>query len=683
MDFKKDPPEDFQDLDKMTKEEAREEVEALREGIRYHDERYYVKNRPEISDAAYDRLFSRLQELEEAFPELLSKDSPTQRVGAAPVDKLQRVEHAASMLSLNAALDPKEAERFLDFVQHETGDPAVAFVLEPKFDGLSVELVYERGDLKYGATRGDGQVGEDVTGNLKTIRAIPLRLRKRKDTPAFLSVRGEVFMDRAGFQQLNKRRIETGEEPFANPRNAAAGTMRQLDPRNVADKPLDILFYEILRMEGHQPDSHWEALQRFPAWGLKTCDQNRKVSSFRKIEAYHARLSNQREDLPFELDGIVIKVDNFEQRENLGVRQRSPRWAFAWKFPPKEEITTVEDIVLQIGRTGMLTPVALLQPVDVGGVTISRATLHNADEIRKKDVRPGDRVRVVRAGDVIPEVLERIKQRGRKRRNPFSMPRRCPACGAELYREGAYTFCPGRLKCPPQVTNGIIHYASREAQDINGLGEKTAAAMVEKGLVEDISDLYRLTREDLLGLDGFAEKSARQLLEAIEAGKTVALDRFIFSLGIRHVGRRASKILADGFGRLEDLRKADEKALEKIPEIGPEIAASVVAFFGQERNRKVLEGLAEAGVKPEEASGKSKSRALEGMTFVFTGRLSKYTRHEAETRVEKLGGLTTSSVSGETDYVIAGDAPGGKYEEARKKGVKIIDEEAFEKLLSS
>ncbi|MCF8084272.1 MAG: NAD-dependent DNA ligase LigA [Deltaproteobacteria bacterium] len=683
MDFKKHPPKTFKDLDKMSKEEARKEVEALREGIDYHDYLYYVKNQPEISDALYDKLFGRLQDLEQAFPELRSDTSPTQRVGATPVSELKKVEHTVPMLSLNAALEQAEVKNFYDFIQRRTKGSKTAFVLEPKFDGFSVELVYEGGELRYGATRGDGEVGEDITHNVKTISSVPLHLRKKKDVPAFLSVRGEVFMPKKGFQQLNKRRIENGEEPFANPRNAAAGTMRQLDPQQVADKPLDILFYEILYVVDHQPASHWEDLKRLPQWGLKTDTHNTRAESLKDIQTYHERLAEKRDEFEYDIDGIVIKLDRYEQREQLGVRQRSPRWAFAWKFPPKEEVTSLEDIVVQVGRTGVLTPVALLQPVDVGGVTVSRATLHNEDEVKKKDVRCGDKVRVARAGDVIPEVMERIKEPGKKRQKPFSMPDTCPACAARVYKEGAYYFCSGRLTCPPQVIGGIVHYASREALNIEGLGEKTAEDMFKKGLVKDISGLYGLGKEDLLQLDEFAEKSAGQLYEAIQKTKNPKLDRFLYALGIRHVGRRIAQILAQHFRRFEDLKKADKEAIAEIPEIGPEIADSVSEFFAQKENRKVLKNLKQAGVVVQDLKTKKQAQTLEGKTFVFTGKLNEYTRQEAQDLVEALGGRATSSVSSETDYVVAGEDPGGKYDEARNQNVTIMDEKEFKKLVSS
>ncbi len=682
MDFKKKPPKQFQSIDKISKGEAEEEIQALREGIDYHDYRYYVKNDPVISDARYDRLFHRLQELEDAFPDLQSTDSPTRRVGAEPVGTLENVDHTAPMLSLNAALDRNDIRDFYDFICKRVDDDRPEFVLEPKFDGFSVELVYENGRLKYGATRGDGRTGEDITHNLKTIPAVSLRLPENNKPPAFIAVRGEVFMPKKKFQELNRRRLENGREPFANPRNAAAGTMRQLDPKNVSDKPLDIIFYEILKIDDNRPDSHWQTLQRFPDWGFKTDAHNQQGTSFKDIEAYHEKMSRQRDDLEVDIDGIVVKLDRHEFREKLGVRQRSPRWAFAWKFPPKEEITRLEDIVVQVGRTGMLTPVALLQPVDVGGVTVSRATLHNEDEVRKKDVRPGDKVRIARAGDVIPEVVERVKQPGKKRAPRFSMPDKCPACKVEVFREGAYYFCPAGLKCPPQVIGGIVHYASRPALDIDGLGEKTAADLVEKDLAGDIADLYALGKDDLLKLDGFADKSAGQLYQAIQDSKTPALDRFIYALGIRHVGERMAGILAEKFEKLENIRKAGQNDLENIAEIGPEIARSVTEFFKANINRDVLDRLDKAGVKVRQANEKKHGDKLSGKTFVFTGELDDYTRQEAEDLVERLGGRATSSVSGNTDYVVAGADPGKKYDQAEEQGVEIIDEQAFKQMIS-
>lgn len=683
MDFKKNPRTDFKSIKKMTPEEARREVEALREGIEYHNYLYYVKNQPVIADAVYDQLFRRLQELEEAFPDLQSETSPTRKVGAPPVDRLKKVKHTAPMLSLNSALSEEEAEDFDRFIRRNLGLSKVAYVLEPKFDGFSVEVVYRDGVFAYGATRGDGETGEDISENLKTIRSLMLRLQQPdgEKIPRFLAVRGEVIMSKKAFQKLNKERVEKGEVPFANPRNAAAGIMRQLDSKKVADKPLDIFFYDILRIEGMEFSSHWEELRKFPEWGLRTDIHNVKCSSLEEVKAYRQKLAAQREELDYEIDGIVIKLDDLQLREKLGMRERSPRWALAWKFPPKKEVTTLEDIVVQVGRTGMLTPVALLQPVDVGGVTVSRATLHNEDEVRKKDVRRGDKVRVARAGDVIPEVVERIEEPGKKRGPKFSMPKKCPVCGSEVVREGAYYFCPAGLSCPAQLIGHILHYCSRNAMNIEGLGDKIARQLVDRGMVKDVADLYRLRVEDLLELDGFADKSAHKLYEAIQRTKQARSDRFLYALGIRHVGEHVARLLAEHFGSLDRLSRASLEELQKIPGIGPEIAESVEQFFAQEENRKVLKKIIDVGVRLEEVAAPKGELPLKGKTFVFTGELEKYTREEAKEIVESLGGRAASSVSGSTDYVVAGKNPGSKLEEARKRGVKILDEAAFEKLL--
>ncbi len=681
MDFKKNPKADFGDVEELGKKEAKEEIKALREGIDYHDYLYYVKNQPEISDALYDKLFHRLQELEEAFPDLQSENSPTQRVGAEPVDELKKVEHTAPMLSLNAALEEKELDEFHRFIKKSAEREKIEYVMEPKFDGLSVEIVYEDGRFRYGATRGNGTTGEDVSRNLRTIRSVPLHLQEKEKIPSLLAVRGEVLMSRQGFQRLNKERIEKGKEPFANPRNAAAGTMRQLDSTHVADRPLEIFFYDILKIEGMSVDSHWKGLSLFSAWGLKTSSLNKKTSSSETIKNYHRKLSEQRGDLDYEIDGLVIKLDDLDLRNTLGTRHRSPRWAIAWKFEPKQEVTTLENIVVQVGRTGKLTPVALLDPVDVGGVTVSRASLHNADEVKRKDVRPGDTVRVARAGDVIPEIAERVKEPGKKRNQPFSMPGKCPACGSEIVREGAYHLCPAGLSCRPQLVGKILHYGSREAMDIDGLGEKTVQALVEKELVNDLADLYRLSKKDLVELERFAEKSADNLVKAIRNTRNPRLDRFLYALGIRHVGQRVAQIIASRFETLENLRSAEQDDLEAIDEIGPEIARSVVQFFQEEENQRVLDRLSDAGVEVKKMPSGQKKQPLSGKTFVFTGSLSDYTRSEAESLVEDLGGWATSSVSSRTDYVVAGENPGSKLDDANEEGTEVLDEEGFKEMI--
>lgn len=683
MDFKKNPPAKFKDLKKLTAAQAREEAEALREAIDYHNYLYYVKNEPKIADAVYDGLFRRLQELEEAFPELQSPTSPTRRVGASPVSELRKVRHTAPLLSLNSALTEKEAGDFDDFVRRNVDGKTVSYVLEPKFDGFSVEVVYRDGVFAYGATRGDGTTGEDISENLKTIGPLALRLQRTDGDrpPAFIAVRGEVIMSKKAFLKLNKEKVEKGEVPFANPRNAAAGTMRQLDPKKVAVLPLDIFFYDILRVEGREFATHWEELEQLPRWGLKTDGHNRRGSTFDEIKAFREKLAEQRESLDYEIDGIVVKLDDLRLRGELGMRERSPRWAMAWKFPPKKEITTLEDIVVQVGRTGILTPVALLSPVDVGGVTVSRATLHNEDEVHKKDLRVGDKVRVARAGDVIPEVIERIEEPGKKRGKPFGMPKKCPVCGTGVLREGAYYFCPAGLSCKSQLIGHILHYASRNALNIEGLGEKIAAQLVEREMVKDVADLTTLTVDDLLKLEGFAGKSAENLFQAIRSPMTPRLDRFLYGLGVPHVGQHVARVLAEKYGSLDRLESASEDDIRETPGVGPEIAASVAEFFAEERNKTVLRKIRRAGVRVEPMSRAAGVRPLEGKTFVFTGELKSFKREEAQDLVASLGGRAASSVSKATDYVVVGENPGSKYENARRLGVAVLNEAEFKKLI--
>lgn len=682
-DYKRRPAMSFKDIDTLDKREAHERIKTLREDIARHDYLYYVKNAPEISDAAYDKLFRRLQALEKAFPEFRSETSPTQRVGGPPVESLETVPHAAPMLSLQAVLDSQEVRRFQDRVADRLGAQTIGYVLEPKFDGLSVEVVYEKGKFIRGATRGDGERGEDITANLRTVRSLPLRLRNPSTAPTFVAARGEILLSKAVFQRLNKARIERGEEAFANPRNAAAGTSRRLDPAAVARYPLDIVFYDILKIEAPTPPTHWDELRQLSEWGLKTDPHNKRVSSFEDIQRFHSRLERARDELDYEIDGVVIKVDATAHRKKLGQRERSPRWALAWKFSPREEVTTLEDIVVQVGMTGILTPVALLRPVDVGGVTVSRATLHNEDEIRRKDLRIGDTVRVARAGDVIPEIVERITHAARRRARAFKMPRHCPACGTTVVREGAYVICPAGLACPAQLHGHLVHYAARDALDIRGLGEKTARQLVERELVKDLADLYQLSVYDLKSLDGFAEKSAEALHQAIHNATSPPLERFLYALGIPHVGAHVATLLAHAYEDLHALRHARLDDLCTVPGVGPKTAQSVHRFFQEPKHKRVLDRLRRAGLKPQPIERKPKEAAsLAGQTFVFSGALENLTRSEAKRRVESLGGRVTTSVTGKTDYLVLGTEPGGKLDEAKKLHVRIIDEEEFNRLLS-
>jgi len=669
---------------------AHDRIEALRKEIRRHDYLYYAKDRPEISDLAYDRLFRELVELEAAYPDLITPDSPTQRVGAPPLDELAKVPHERPMLSLDSITDRADVLAFDKRVRRELTKAlgqdmetaAVQYTVEPKYDGLSVELVYEAGRFVRGATRGDGQVGEDVTINLRTLRSLPLTLAAEADPPAHLAVRGEVYMKLDDFQALNRRITERGDEAFANPRNAAAGSLRQLDSRITAERPLVVTCYETMAQSDRLPATHWDELDRLAGWGLPVPAQRRRCENIEEVVAFHAEIETAREQLPFEIDGIVVKVNRRDWQVALGEKSRSPRWAIAFKFAPRKEITMVQDIVVSVGRTGTLTPLALLKPVEVGGVTISRATLHNADEVARKDIRVGDTVKVERAGDVIPAIAERVPVPGERRAEPFRMPETCPVCGSTVAREGAYYYCSGQAACPAQLKGALEHFASKQALNIDGLGKKTVAQLMDEGLVRELPDLYELTKDQLLALDGFADRSASLLLEAIERSKHVSLDRFLMGLGIRQVGQHIARVLARRFGTLEALMAADRDTLESVHEIGPEIAASLESFFREERNRLVIRRLRALGLTIE-ASGPSAggARTLEGKTFVFTGGLSGFSREEAKHRVEALGGRATSSVSQHTDFVVAGTDPGSKLEDAKRLGVRVLTEPEFRALL--
>jgi len=680
------------DTDAEKRRKAQDRIDSLRKEIRHHDYLYYVKNRPEISDQEYDRLFRALTDLETAYPDLITPDSPTQRVGAPPLDELRKTQHIRPMLSLDSVTGVEEVMAFDKRVRRELGrdlgqelDTAtVQYSVEPKYDGLSVELIYENGTFIRGATRGDGTTGEDVTINLRTLRSLPLQLQTNADLSSHLVVRGEVYMRLDDFQALNRRITERGEEAFANPRNAASGALRQLDSRITAERPLVITCYEIMAQSGALPPTHWDELECLARWGLPIPMQRRRCEGINEVIAFHAETEAGREQLPFEIDGVVVKVNRRDWQEVLGEKSRSPRWAIAYKFTPRKEITQVQDIVISVGRTGTLTPLALLKPVDVGGVTISRATLHNADEVARKDIRVGDIVKVERAGDVIPAIAERVSIPGEQRAEPFRMPDHCPVCGSAVAREGAYYCCSGQTACPAQLKGELEHFASKSALNIDGLGKKTAAQFVEYRLVRDLADLYTLTKEQLLTLDGFADRSASLLLEAIERSKQVSLERFLFGLGIRQVGQHIAQVLARRFGTLDTIMAADRDTFEGVHEIGPEIAASLESFFREERNRRVIDRLRALGLQIETATQRESQgqRPLEGKIFVFTGGLERFSREEAKRRVEQLGGRVTSSVSKQTDYVVAGVDPGSKLEQAKRLGVTTLTEAEFGSLLN-
>ncbi|MFC6864014.1 NAD-dependent DNA ligase LigA [Halomicroarcula sp. GCM10025817] len=677
--YVEDPPTSFAAVETLDPDQAREQTEQLREAIRYHDHRYYVEDDPVIADRAYDALFARLQTLEGAF-NLATPDSPTQRVGGEPLEELGELEHVAPMRSIDQGGEADDVRAFDERVRRGLADSdgAIEYFCEPKFDGLSVEVVYEDGVYQRAATRGDGAVGEDVTANVRTIASVPQRLRG--EYPDVLAVRGEVYMPRDAFTEYNRERVEAGDDPFANPRNAAAGTLRQLDPSVTAQRPLSVFFFGVLDAST-EFESHEAIHDRLPEWGLRVCDRARVVDGAEAAIDYRDEQLAARDDLDYEIDGVVLKVNDTDACEALGTTSRAPRWAFAYKFPARKEETTVRDIVVQVGRTGRLTPVALMDPVEVGGVTVTRASLHNPSLVAELGVDVGDRVRIKRAGDVIPDVVEVVETDGD---GHFEFPDTCPVCSSPVERDGPMAYCTGELTCPAQRERAIEHYASRDALDIEGLGEKAVAQLLEAGLVESPADLYDLAVADLADLEGWGETSAQNLVEAVEGTREPPLADFLVALGIPDVGGVTARNLAREFGTFEAVMAAaedgDTDAFEAVPDVGPEVAASVVEFFGHEGNRAVVDQLLEAvDPQPAEETGDD---ALAGLTFVFTGSLEDYTRSEAQDIVERHGGSATSSVSGNTDYLVVGDSPGQrKRDDAAEHDVEQLDEAAFVDLL--
>ena len=679
----------------MSRKSPARRAAELRDEIRRHDQLYYVRDAPEISDEAYDALFAELRALEEQHPELVTPDSPTQRVAGAPLDAFPTIEHAAPMLSLESDKDEAALRRFDQRLRkalaslHPDGDE-LCYVLEPKLDGLSLELVYEEGVLARAATRGDGVRGEGVTANVRTIQAVPLRLSDReRAVPVFLALRAEVILRIADFEAVNERLLEAGKAPFANPRNAAAGTLRQLDPRVTASRPLDIYFYDVLSARGLSTTTHQETLAALSAWGLKVNERIRPARTLDEVLAYHRELAAGRDDLPYEIDGIVIKLDDLVQREELGSTARHPRWAYAHKFPPRKEVTRIERIVPSVGRSGVITPVALMRPVEIGGVTVARATLHNREEVARKDVREGDRVRVQRAGDVIPQVIQRLEEEGRERPAPWKMPDTCPSCGSPLVERGPYTVCENGFGCPAQRAGRLQHFASRLALDIAGLGSENAELLVESGLVRSLPDLFDLTKEDLLRVKrrlpdgtqrGFADKSADNLLAAIRRAASTELARFLYGLGIPEVGDKVARDLARHFRTIEALRAAGSEALQEVPGVGPRMAEQIVGFFAEPRNAEVIDRLLDGRVKLAREKGPATAR-LTGLKFVFTGSLPTLAREAAKKLVEGNGGRVVGSVSKATDYVVVGEDAGSKLDEARRLEVPTLDEAAFLALL--
>lgn len=671
----------------------------LREEIERHNHAYYVLDAPTILDAEYDRLFRELQALEAGFPALRTPDSPTLRVGAPPLKEFPSVAHGVPMLSLNNAFDEPEVAAFDQRVREgiELPGGAVDYAVEPKFDGLAISLTYRDGVFVRGATRGDGTTGEEVTANLRTVRAIPLRL-VGQGWPAELEVRGEVLMLKADFERLNARQREKGDKEFANPRNAAAGSLRQLDSRITAGRPLTFFAYGVGVGAGSlKAATHDEVMQALSAWGFPVTAERRVVRGVAGLMAYFAEIGAKRKSLPFDIDGVVYKVNRLVWQDQLGFVSRAPRWAVAHKFPAEEATTEVLAIDVQVGRTGAITPVARLQPVFVGGVTVTNATLHNEDEVRRKDVRVGDTVIVRRAGDVIPEVVAVVPEKRPMRPGrdlfdqeplhpPFALPTTCPECGSAVEKpaDEAIARCTGGLYCPAQRKQALWHFASRRAMDIEGLGDKLIEQLVDAGLLQTAADLYRLELPPLAGLERMGEKSAQNLLAAIEASKHSSFARFIYALGIRNVGEATARDLARHFGTLEKLLAADEATLQEVPEVGPVVAASVVAFLKEPHNRGVIEALRAAGVHwPEAEPEAAGPRPLAGKTLVLTGTLPTLKRDEAKALIEAAGGKVAGSVSKKTDYVVAGEEAGSKLEKARELGVTVIDERQLHILLDS
>jgi DNA ligase (NAD+) len=668
------------EMDRLT---AEARIRELREQIERHNRLYHVEDRPEITDQEYDMLMRELRDLEDLFPDMVTPDSPTQRIGGEPLPFFEKVVHKTPMLSLSNAFDDEDLRDFDRRVRQTVGSQTVHYVCELKIDGLAVSLHYENGVFVKGATRGDGTIGEDITQNLRTIRSIPLRLTR----PLTLEVRGEAYMPRSAFEKLNREREERGEALFANPRNSAAGSLRQLDPKIAASRQLDTFIYGIGELQGESVESHSEGLNLLESLGFKVNPERRVFDNIEDVIDFVHGWTEKRRNLPYDIDGMVIKVDSYAQQQELGFTAKSPRWAIAYKFPAEEAVTILEGIEVSVGRTGAVTPTALLKPVSLAGTTVKRASLHNEDIIREKGLLIGDHVVVKKAGDIIPEIVAVLPERRTGGEVPFSMPTHCPECGSELVRldEEVALRCINPM-CPAQIREGIIHFVSRQAMNIEGLGEKVVAQLFNAGIIHSVADLYYLhqQRDVLLGMERMGEKSVDNLLAAIEASKENSLERLLFGLGIRLVGAKAARVLAEHFGDMDAIMRASEEELTQINEIGPKMAASLVNYFRQPQAEAVIERLKAAGVNMTYKGVRAESGAdlpLAGKTIVLTGTLSSMTRQEAEEAIARLGGKVTGSVSKKTDLVIAGEKAGSKLEKAEKLGVAVMDEAGFLQLL--
>ena len=663
---------------------TRTKIDNLRSELNDHNYRYYVLDDPVISDAEYDRLLRELQSLEDTHPELITDDSPTQRVGALPLEGFGNIEHRIPMQSLANAMDSDELLAFHDRLIRRLGkEQAIEYIAEPKLDGLAVELVYENGQFVNGSTRGDGTTGEDITQNLKTIRAIPLAVRvETQSAPALLEVRGEVFISKDDFKKLNKQQEENDKPVFANPRNAAAGSLRQLDSGITATRPLSIFCYQTGVVEGTTFETHSEFLAALQNWGFPVNPEIKILNGIEEAITFHSNLKSHRNSLPYEIDGSVIKVNNYALREELGVRSRSPRWAIAGKFKAQQETTVIEDIVLSVGRTGAVTPVAKLQPVKVGGVVVSNVTLHNQDEIDRKDIRVGDTVLIQRAGDVIPQVVKVIKEKRPSNTSPFKMTNTCPECDHDVYRpEDEVVARCQNLSCPAQVKRRIEHFVSKNAMDIDGVGEKLIDQLVEKNLVKSVDDLYHLTLDQLSELERMAEKSAKNTISAINNSKSTTFHRFVHALGIRNVGEHVAKVLEKSFtGNIEIFMKTNAEVLEDIDEVGPIVAETIVKFWADETNINIVNNCFKLGISLELVKNETEQIFM-GKTFVFTGSLQSITRKEGKEIVEARGGRAAGSVSAKTDYIVAGENAGSKLKKAEKLGIPVLTESEFMDLI--